>query len=190
MVSCNGVLQWYPVMMPCASLIERQKKATSDWWDGQEWHLNDPWSTNTINRFRPDVASLYSAIAVPGDGLVSICTGNPGMPYWGNLAPGQTGTYVNLTVGERPEDLVFSLRSEADAALWETVRTLGKNASEEAKSLWADSEDEYWEGVWWQNHALLEDDRNARAVAFGKSATSFYESVAHAREVCEMCRDS
>lgn len=112
------------------------------------------------------------------------------MPYWGNLAPGQTGTYVNLTVGERPEDLVFSLRSEADAALWETVRTLGKNASEEAKSLWADSEDEYWEGVWWQNHALLEDDRNARAVAFGKSATSFYESVAHAREVCEMCRDS
>ena len=70
----------------------------TNWWDGTAWHENDPFSTNTINRFRPDVASLYSFIAVPEEGVVSICTGNPGIPDWGTRAPGQTGTYVNYTV--------------------------------------------------------------------------------------------
>jgi hypothetical protein len=32
--------------------------SSTDWWDGDEWHYDDPWSTNTINRFRPDVATL------------------------------------------------------------------------------------------------------------------------------------
>jgi hypothetical protein len=72
-----------------------QTLSSTDWWDGKEWHLADPWSTNTINRFRPDVATLYSAIAVPTDHIASICTGNPGMVRWGTLAPGQSGTYVN-----------------------------------------------------------------------------------------------
>jgi hypothetical protein len=25
----------------------------TNWWDGTMWHLNDPFSTPTINRFRP-----------------------------------------------------------------------------------------------------------------------------------------
>jgi hypothetical protein len=44
-----------------------QTLSLTDWWDGKAWHLDDPWSTNTINRFRPDVATLYSAIAIPSD---------------------------------------------------------------------------------------------------------------------------
>ncbi len=165
-----------------------QVLSSTDWWDGKEWHCNDPWSTNTINRFRSDCASLYSAIAVPGNDIISICTGNPGMPYWGALAPGHTGTYVNLTVGRSPEDLVFNLRSDADKAMWSTVQVLGENPPDEAKTLWADAEDEYWEAVWWLDHAVLENNGNARAVAWGKSATLFAEAIAHAEEVLSLCR--
>ena len=132
--------------------------ALTDWWDGKKWHLDDPWSTNTINRFRPDVATLYSAIAIPCDHKVSICTGNPGMPYWGTLASGQTGTYVNLTIGKRPEDLVFDLKEDASAAMWKTVQVMGKQPPEKAANLWAEAENNYWEAVWWLDRAVLEKE--------------------------------
>ncbi len=161
--------------------------ALADWWDGKQWHLDDPWSTNTINRFRPDVATLYSAIAIPSDQKVSICTGNPGMPYWGSLACGQTGTYVNFTLGKRPEDLVFDLKKDASAAMWMTVQVMGKEPPEKAANLWEETEDNYWEAVWWLDRAMLENKSPQRATAWGRSATSFTEVIAQAEKIRKLC---
>ena len=160
----------------------------TDWWDGKQWHLDDPWSTNTINRFRPDVATLYSAIAIPGDHKVSICTGNPGMPYWGTLAGGQTGTYVNLTLGKRPEDLVFDLKKDASAVMWKTVQVMGKQPPEKAANLWAEAENNYWEAIWWLDRAMLEREGSAKAAAWGRSATNFAKVIAQAEMIKELCR--
>lgn len=65
--------------------------AMTDWWDGKDWHYDDPWSGNSINRFEPDFATLYSLIAVVGDHVVSICSGNPGIPYWEQWHPAKQG---------------------------------------------------------------------------------------------------
>jgi hypothetical protein len=165
-----------------------QTFSLTDWWDGKEWHLDDPWSTNTINRFRPDVATLYSAIAIPSDHKVSICTGNPGMPYWGTLASGQTGTYVNLTIGKRPEDLVFDLKKDASAVMWMTVQVMEKQPTEKAANLWAEAENNYWEAIWWLDRAVLERNGSAKAAAWGRSATNFAEVIAQAENIRELCR--
>ncbi len=159
----------------------------TDWWDGKEWHLDDPWSTNTINRFRPDVATLYSAIAIPSDHKVSICTGNPGMPYWGTLAVDQTGTYVNLSLGKRPEDLVFGLKEDASAALWKTVQVMGKQPPGNLANLWEDAENNYWKAVWWHNHSLLEKTSSEKAAAWGRAATNFAEVIAQAEKIQVLC---
>lgn len=155
----------------------------TDWWDGKKWNLDDPWSTNTINRFRPDVASLYSAIIVQNDNLISICTGNPSWPSWGNLASGQTGTYVNLTVGKSPENLVFNLRSNASKSMWKTVQSLGKAPPEELRASWDHARDQYWIGVWWMDRAVLETNSTLKAVAWGRSATDFSEVIAISEEI-------
>jgi hypothetical protein len=161
--------------------------ALTDWWDGENWHLDDPWSTNTISRFRPDVATLYSAISIPADHKVSICTGNPGMPYWGTLAAGQSGTYVNFTIGSRPEDLVFNLKDDASAALWQTVQVMGKEPPQEAAKLWAQAEDNYWEAVWWLDRAVLEEMSSAKSAAWGRAATNFAEVIMQAEKIRELC---
>lgn len=160
----------------------------TDWWDGDLWRNNDPWSTNTVNRFRPDVATLYSAIAVPEDHVVSICTGNPKMPYWGTLAPGQTGTYVNLTILESPENLAFGLQKDANRAMWKAVQVLGTSPSKETEALWANSEDQYWEAVWWLDRSVLVKESNDRAVAYGRASTLFAGAIAGAELIQEICR--
>ncbi|MGB5099353.1 MAG: hypothetical protein WBN94_01985 [Methanothrix sp.] len=66
----------------------------TDWWDGKQWHLDDPWSTNTINRFRPDVATLYSAIVVPADHKVSICSHVEDGPGDGKAAAGKGSKFM------------------------------------------------------------------------------------------------
>lgn len=157
------------------------------WWDGNAWHNNDPFSTNTINRFRPDVATLYSFVAVPGEDTVSICTGNPGMPYWGTRASGQTGTYVNYTVGGSPGTLVYNLRSDAGVALWETAKVVGMSPGPEIRSLMETADTRYWEGVYWHNRATLEQDRTAHAVACGRAATAFSETIASAGRARVLC---
>ncbi|MDD4138001.1 MAG: carcinine hydrolase/isopenicillin-N N-acyltransferase family protein [Methanoregula sp.] len=160
----------------------------SDWWDGKVWHMNDPWSTNTINRFRSDnVASTYSLIALPDEHIVSVCTGNPGMPYWGARASGQTGTYINYSVSKTPGEMVFRLRTDADAAFWKTMKTMGAIPDPEAASLYAATEDRYWEAVWWHNRGVLEKDRTSQAVAFGKAATGFSEVIASLGQVQVLC---
>jgi len=179
-------------------IIDRQGKfnyssaaetfALTDWWDGKKWHLDDPWSTNTINRFRSDVATLYSAIAVPADHKVSICTGNPSMPYWGTLAGGQSGTYVNFTIGSRPEDLVFGLKDDASSAMWKTVQLMGKEPPQNAANLWAEAEDSYWEAVWWLDRAVLEELSSAKSAAWGRSATNFAEVIMQTEKIRELCR--
>ena len=165
-----------------------QTFSLTDWWDGKEWHLDDAWSTNTINRFRPDVATLYSAIAIPSDHKVSICTGNPSMPYWGTLARGQTGTYVNLTLGKRPEDLVFDLKKDASAVMWKTVPLMEKQPTEKAANLWAEAENNYWEAIWWLDRAVLERNGSAKAAAWGRSATNIAEVIAQAEMIQKLCR--
>lgn len=164
-----------------------QTLSSTDWWDGKKWHLDDPWSTNTINRFRPDVATLYSAIAVPGDHVVSICTGNPGIPLWGTLAPGQSGTFVNFTIGSRPEDLVFDLKDDASAAMWLTVQSMGEHPTQTAANLWADVQNNYWEAVWWLDRAVLEERNDQRAVAWGRAASGFAHAIARTETIQELC---
>jgi len=159
----------------------------TDWWDGKEWHRDDPFSANTINRFRPDAATLYSFIAVPGEGKVSICSGNPGITYWGTRASGQTGTYVNYTVGKTPTAMVYQLRMDADAMQWKTMTVMGKHPDSEVTRLYAASEDRYWEAVWWHDRGVLETDRTLRAVALGKAATGFSEVIAWSGQIQSLC---
>jgi hypothetical protein len=167
--------------------IAREVFSLTDWWDGREWHLDDPWSTNSIDRFTPDFATLYSLIAVPGNGVVSICLGNPDMPYWGTKAPGLTGTYFNITVGATPENLVYQLRSDAERELWNTVQVIGTTHDREVTREWASIENQYWEGVWWHNRGVLEKTSTAQAVAFGRAATDFSAVIAHAGQLREYC---
>ncbi len=120
---------------------------------------------------------------VQDDHLISICTGNPGWTSWGNLAPGQTGTYVNLTVGKSPQNLVFNLRSNASASMWKAAQTLGKAPPKQTKDLWDQIRDRYWRGVWWLDHAILETNATLRAVAWGRSATNFSEVIAMSEDL-------
>lgn len=159
----------------------------TDWWDGEQWHMDDPWSANTINRFRPDTATLYSLVAMPDDNLVSICNGNPGMPYWGTRAPGQSGSYVNYTVGGSPGNMVYQLRSEADLAMWNTVKAMGNAPAPEIARLYNGCEDQYWEAVWWHNRGVLETDKNSRMLAFGRAATGFSGVIARAGYIRDNC---
>lgn len=161
--------------------------SSTDWWDGSEWHRNDPWSSNTINRFRPDIATLYSFIAIPGDDVVSVCTGNPGIPYWGTRAAGQTGTYVNYTVGVPPATFVYNLKTEAEAMMWNAFTSMEDCPEAPPADRWNAIEDRYWEGVWWHNQAVLENDRASRMVAFGKAATAYSGVIARAGEIRSAC---
>jgi hypothetical protein len=163
--------------------------ALTDWWDGKAWHYRDPWSGNSINRFEKDFATLYSLIAVPGDHVVSICSGNPGMPYWGTLASGETGTYVNYSLGDSPEAMVQELKSEARSEMWRTEPLIAENYPERAVSRWALAEDKYCEGVWWLDKAMLEDERTGRPVALGRSATAFSIVLATVGEMQRTCQD-
>lgn len=163
--------------------------SSTDWWDGSEWHRNDPWSSNTINRFRPDVTTLYSFIALPEDHLVSICSGNPGVPFWGTRAAGQTGTYVNYTVGVPPATFVYNLKTEAEIMMWNAFTAMEICPESPPAARWDSIEDRYWEGVWWHDRAVLEKDRSAKMVAFGKAATAYSEVIARAGEIGSACNN-
>lgn len=157
--------------------------SSSDWWDGQSWHRDEPWSSNTINRFRPTGATLYSLITIPEDRVVSLCQGNPDMPRWGTRAPGQTGTYVNFTLGATPEYMVYTLRSDADALMWETVQVMSDAPDTWSDEQWNSIENDYWEGNWWYNRGTLETNPRNRTLAFGKAANAFSSVIAHAKQV-------
>lgn len=163
--------------------------ALTDWWDGKDWHYDDPWSGNSINRFEPDFATLYSLIAVVGDHIVSICSGNPGLPYWGTLASGETGTYVNYSLGDSPEAMVQELKSVARMAMWRTVPLMAKSPPDRAIVSWAEAENQYCEGGWWLDRAMLEDGKTFRAVALGRSATAFSMVLATVGEIQRICKD-
>lgn len=164
-----------------------QMFSSTDWWDGKQWHYDDPFSTNTINRFRPDVATYYSAIALPREGRVSICTGNPGTYRWGNLAPGQMGSYVNLTLGEGPDEMVFRLKKDASAEMWKALQVIGEEPPEMASNLWAAAMECYWQSVWWMNRAILERNESAKATGWGRSASGFAEAILKAEAVSKIC---
>ncbi|MDD4094166.1 MAG: hypothetical protein PHF94_06070, partial [Methanothrix sp.] len=159
----------------------------TDWWDGKQWHYDDLKSTNTINRFRPDVATYYSAIAMPCEDRVSICTGNPGTSRWGNLAPGQMGAYVNLTLAEGPDEMVFGLKKDASAAMWKTLQVMGDESPESALDLWAAAMDSYWQAVWWMDRAILEGNESAKATSWGRSASGFAEVILQSEAVSKIC---
>jgi hypothetical protein len=163
--------------------------ALTDWWDGKEWHYDDPWSGNSINRFEKDIVTLYSLIAVPADCVVSICSGNPGTPYLGTLSSGETGSYVNYSLGDSPEDMVQELKSDARTAMRRTGLLITSHSLERVIDQWAHAEDNYSEGVWWLDRAISEDDRTARAVALGRSATAFSMVLATVGEIQRTSRD-
>jgi hypothetical protein len=161
--------------------------SSTDWWDGTSWHRDDPWSGNTINRFRPDITTLYSFIALPDERLVSICSGNPGVPFWGTRAAGQTGTYVNYTLGVPPGAFVYNLKTDAEAMMWDAFISMENCPATLQSARWDAIEDQYWEGIWWHNRAVLENDRASRMVAFGKAATAYSGVIARAGEIRSAC---
>lgn len=163
--------------------VSKDILSSCSWWDGREWHLHDPYSSNTINRFRSDVATLYSFIAVPDLNQVSVCLGNPGMPWWGTKATGQTGTYVRIPVGKTPDYFVYQLKNDADASMWGSVRQMEQDSYEGRTEQWDFIREHYWNGVWWQNRGVLERDQNMKMVAFGRAATNFSYVIAHTQEV-------
>jgi len=131
------------------------------------------------------VCPLYSFIAAPDLNQVLVCLGNPGKPWWGTKAPGQTGTYVTVPVGKTPEYLVYQLKNDADARMWETVPDMDPNSFDERENQWAALEEQYWNGVWWQNRGVLEQDQNMKMMAFGKAATNFSYVIAHTEKMRE-----
>ncbi len=60
------------------------------------------------------------------------------------LAPRQTGTYVNLTVGGWPEVIAFDLKGDANIAMWKALQTLGKMPDEETAVVWAQTDDRHY----------------------------------------------
>jgi len=109
------------------------------------------------------------------------------VPYWGTRASGQTGTYVNYTVGGTPAAMVYQLRADADAGMWEAMLAMGKHPDSEVARLYAASEDRYWEAVFWHNRGIIETDRTLRAVAFGRAATGFSEVIARSGQIRSLC---
>ncbi|RLI23883.1 MAG: hypothetical protein DRO52_06330, partial [Candidatus Hecatellales archaeon] len=72
-----------------------------DYWDGNVWHKDAGWTGNTINRYGLWGGTVTSHIGIPKDRTVYICAGNPGGD-WGSGAPGLTGQFVKLKLGENP----------------------------------------------------------------------------------------
>jgi hypothetical protein len=154
--------------------------SSTDWWDGREWHRDDPFSSNSVNRFQQNFSTLYSVIIDPDVPLLSVCLGNPGIPVWGTKSPGLTGAYVTVPVGKTPESLVYQLRSEADRLMWSAVRDVNYTSPSEREQ-WSSLEREYWEGVWWHNRGILEQNQNLKMLALGRSATYFSRVISLAR---------
>ena len=102
---------------------------------------------------------------------------------WGTLAPGQTGTYVNITVGKSPETLIYNLRSDAENEMWVAVKTMRDADDREMIARWSSIQDTYWEGVWWHDHAILTADAYERSHSLSKAATAFSSVTAHAKMV-------
>lgn len=133
------------------------------------------------------MATIYSAIAMPDEQKISICTGNPGARRWGSLAPGQMGCYFNLTLCEGPDRMVFDMKKDASAEMWKTVRVMGDDTPERALDLWDAAMESYWQGVWWMDRAILEKKDTDKASSWGRSATSFAEAILQSETVREIC---
>ena len=165
--------------------VAKEILSSSDWWDGTRWHQDDPFSSNTINRFQRNFSTLYSLITIPEKQFVSLCSGNPGIPVWGTKAPDLTGTYVNLTISRTPEELVYLVRSEADTRMWNTLPSVSFLKNDEIRKEWSILEEVYWEGVWWHDRAILENDQNEKMTDLGKAATAFVQVASSASRIQE-----
>jgi hypothetical protein len=97
------------------------------------------------------------------------------------------GSYVNLTLGDGPDEMVFGLKEEASSAMWKTVQAMGDEPPERALDLWDSAMDSYWQGVWWMDRAILVEKESARASSWGRSASSFEEAVLRAEAVSRIC---
>jgi hypothetical protein len=111
------------------------------------------------------------------------------MPYWGTLASGETGIYVNYSLRDTPEAMVRDLESAARMAMWRTVPLMANSPPDRVIDRWAEGEDRYCEEVWWLDRAMLEDGQTARAVALGRSATAFSKVIAIVGEIQRICQD-
>ena len=96
---------------------------------------------------------------------------------------------MNYSLGDSPEAMVQELKSQARMAMWRTVPLMAESPSEKVIGRWAEAENQYCEGVWWLDRAMLEDGKTFRAVALGRSATAFSMVLATVGEIQRTCRD-
>ncbi|MDI9619700.1 MAG: C45 family autoproteolytic acyltransferase/hydrolase [Candidatus Nezhaarchaeota archaeon] len=161
--------------------------SSTDYWNGSAWIRNAGWTGNTINRFGLTSATLHSKVAVPADGVLYVCAGNPKYPEWGRLSPGQTGQYVKVYLKDGPLATTKALCDEALRELFSAAQAVEKlspsndwsrvllnNMFDEAKAL-------YWEGMRKMALAELSDEKVEALKLYGEASMSF----ARAQELCK-----
>jgi hypothetical protein len=164
--------------------------SSTDYWDGAGWHYDVGWSGNTVNRFPG--ATLTSKVAIPADRTVYICTGNPNTSFWGGGAPGQTGQYVKLCLGDSPYATANAMKAAAYSAIMSlAMDTASLNVEEEMSIPEIDAieedfnlvRDQYWEGVrYFVVASLTKGPQDALAI-YGKACTDFSEAQAGAERL-------
>ena len=168
---------------------------SSKYWNGTEWHYNAWWTGNTINRFSAWGGTVASQIAVPGEGTVYICTGNPGTSYWSVGAPGQTGQYVKLQLKNSPSATANTVKKAAFSEFLSLAKLLTSLNLEKrlsiASILAVDEQldlvrDQYWKGVRYLVKASLTEDKNSTLKLYSEASTEFAKVQAGAKRLSSL----
>nr|WP_269473734.1 C45 family peptidase [Conexivisphaera calida] len=161
--------------------------SSTSYWNGSEWIPNSEWTGNTINRFAPWGGTLSSKVAIPAQGILYVCAGNPGYPLWGLLAPGQTGQYVKFVLwpsDPTPQTITENLQSEAYGELFQASKALyGIKQSDvptyaQLSQQFANAESLYWESSHEMSLATLDyaqGNLNSALALYGNASTGFAE---------------
>jgi predicted choloylglycine hydrolase len=164
--------------------------SSTDYWNGTTWIKNAGWTGNTINRFGLSTATLHSVVAIPVDGVLYVCAGNPGYPQWGRLAPGQTGQYVKVEWKSSPLETTKALYGAAQRELFSTAQAIEKlsPSNDWSKILLNEKFDEvkamYWEAIRKLAMAELEGNELEALKLYGEASTGF----AKVQDLCKYLR--
>ena len=153
--------------------------SSTEYWDGTRYVAGKEWEGLTINRFLPDGGTLESKVALPGEGVLWICGGNPGHPEWNRFVPGGIGEFVRFDLKDTPQNTTLALKQNADAEIFSTARVLaevGKRDYHVYRGLmreWEGVMDEYLRAEHDMSTALVTLNRTAALAGFGEASTGY-----------------